>query len=86
MVAFTGILTSGTTPARADTGYGQIKQCWMNLGAAPNSNQQRMYAELIGSLRQAAGHTYRGSVYQTQGVSYSLIRLSLTFQERTVVL
>ncbi|MET7648030.1 ribosome-inactivating family protein [Streptomyces sp. NPDC005426] len=77
---------TSAVPAHADTPYGQISHVYMNFGPSAGASQQSQYTGLINSLRQAAGHTYRNGVYETQSTGYSLIRLTLTDSHMTLTL
>jgi len=53
----------------------------MNVGAQGSQTQQRQYAQLISSLRAAAGHPFRNGVMITNPATGRLIRLTLTDTE-----
>jgi hypothetical protein len=69
---------SGIGTAKADTPSWTVSHVYMNLGP-PGQSAQSQYYGLIQSLRNAAGHTWRNGVEQTQTTdTHSLIRLDLT--------
>ncbi|WP_219837027.1 ribosome-inactivating family protein [Paenibacillus sp. R14(2021)] len=63
----TGTLVSVGGVAHADVPRGSITHVYINL-YAPSSTAGSQYSSFINSLRQAAGHSYRGSTYQSQQV------------------
>jgi hypothetical protein len=84
-LAFAVLLAStcvaGMGTANADVPAGQYTHVYMNVGAQGSPSQQRQYAQLISSLRAAAGHAYRNGVMITNPAEGRLIRLTLTDTE-----
>lgn len=80
-LALTCLLFTGAPPASADTGNGTVSGTWMNLGTWANRSQQDQYTALINSLRDAAGHHYRGPVLENQRADQGIIRMTLSIPE-----
>ncbi|MGC5567931.1 ribosome-inactivating family protein [Streptomyces sp. FR-108] len=74
-----GLLATSIVPARADVPYNSATHVYMNFSISASRSQATQYTQLISSLRQAAGHVFRGGVLQTQQpYNDSLIRLTLS--------
>jgi Ribosome inactivating protein len=80
-VTFAGMCLAGMGTAKADVRPGQYTHVYMNVGAQGSQSQQSQYAQLISSLRAAAGHPFRNGVMITNGSTGQLIRLTLTDTE-----
>jgi len=80
-VLFAGTCVAGMGTANADVPAGQYTHVYMNVGAQGSQTQQSQYAQLISSLRTAAGHAYRNGVMITNPATGRLIRLTLTDTE-----
>jgi hypothetical protein len=64
--------------AKADVPNNGVGHVWLNLNN-PGQGAQSQFSAFITSLRQAAGHDFRGGVYQTQTeTSNRLIRADIT--------
>jgi hypothetical protein len=91
VIAITGTSFIGGGTARADVYPGQITHVYMNLANNPSTNLQSQYTLLIRSLRDAAGHSYRDGVQETElNNAYNrengLIKLTLSYNGTTLTL
>jgi Ribosome inactivating protein len=80
-VIVAGTCLAGMGTANADVPAGQYTRVYMNVGAQGSQTQQSQYAQLISSLRTAAGHAFRNGVLITNPATGRLIRLTLTDTE-----
>jgi hypothetical protein len=80
VATLSGLVTAGVGMAHADTGYGDVRNVYMNLNGTASATAESQYGQLISSLRAAAGHNYRNrnGVQEAQGYRGGLIRLSLS--------
>jgi hypothetical protein len=71
-------LVSVGSPARADTGGNSISHAFINLQDSPSATMQSQYRTFLQSIQNAAGHPFRGSVFQLQGPSNALLAVDVT--------
>jgi hypothetical protein len=72
------VLVSVDSPAQADTGGNSISHTFINLLPAPGVTLQNQYRAFLLSIQNAAGHPFRGNVFQLQGPSNALIAVDVT--------
>jgi hypothetical protein len=71
-------LVSVGSPAEADTGGNSISHAFINLLPVPGVTSQNQYRAFLLSIQNAAGHPFRGNVFQLQGPSNALIAVDVT--------
>lgn len=87
LFAFAGTFVTHIGTAYADTpGFGpDISYIQLSLSGSAGPTQQSNYTGMINTLRNAAGHSYRNNVDQTQSNTYGLVSLDLVLPSNTNV-
>ncbi|MFE3263604.1 ribosome-inactivating family protein [Streptomyces sp. NPDC059215] len=67
----------GATSASADTGKSQVSHVWLSLTQNGGATVREQYFAFLSSVRNAAGHSFRGDTSIAQSAAQGIIRVDV---------